>query len=180
MRVAGIRRDRRPRMTPRPAFPRALTAHSLTAHSLTAHSLITLALLSLVPCRAAMAQSPRASAPGPGPNWKAVVEGRPVYITPDSIAKAGSDSYRYVVFRRLGDAESVETAEVRCADHTWRTLRTVTRGKYIPADKKGNHVKVQETPKAPFVNAYPGGAADVMAHKVCDMAHVKFRAAKKR
>ena len=116
----------------------------------------------------------------PGPTWKPIVPGRPVFITADSISKLGTDSFRYVIFRRLGDAESTETAEVQCGDHTRRTVRLVTRGKYIVPDKSGKRVKAQATPNDSFEKPYPGGAADVILQRACDMGHAKFRPAMRR
>jgi hypothetical protein len=135
-----------------------------------------IALVSLT----ATAQTKTSDAGPPGPGWKAIVPGRPVFITTDSVTKIGAESFRYMIFRRLGDAESTETAEVRCVDRTRRTVRLETRGKFIVPDKSGKHRKVQETPTASFENPYPGGAADVILQRVCDMGHAKFPSAKRR
>jgi len=116
----------------------------------------------------------------PGAAWKPIVPGRPVFITADSISSIAPESFRYVIFRRLGDAESTETAEVRCSDHTRRTIRLVTRGKYIVPDKSGRHVKIQTSPNDPFEKPYPGGAADVILQRACDLGHAKFPRAKRR
>ena len=119
---------------------------------------------------AVAAASAAAQAGGPpGPSWKEVVPGRPVYLTPDSVTKLGRESFRYVVFRRLGDAESLETAEARCADHSRRTVRLVTRGKYVVPNRSGKHVQVQDSPNEAFEKPFPGGAADVILTRVCAM-----------
>lgn len=139
-----------------------------------------IALVPLITSAQGPAQRTARDEGAPGPGWKAIVPGRPVFITADSISKIGTDSFRYVIFRRLGDAESTETAEVQCADHTRRTIRLVTRGKYIAPDKSGKRVKVQATPKESFEKPYPGGAADVILQRVCDLGHAKFPSAKRR
>jgi hypothetical protein len=122
---------------------------------------------------ALMALSARASAQRIlTPDWFRVSATESIYTNMDSIAKIGPETYRVVLINdTFPGLRDILTEEVRCADHTARTIRVRSVGKHYAGQTED-----RSEPNAPFVKYNPGSAAESKYQKVCSKAQRKFAA----
>jgi hypothetical protein len=122
---------------------------------------------------ASMAVAPSLSAQAPlGPKWHEVLPGKQVYTNTDSIQRIGPGEYRAVIIGVVGNMRDIWTDEIRCAQHTARSIRLrITRP--AAGGRPGFHA---DTTMAhdPFDKAYPGGPEDIKYQNVCAIARAKF------
>jgi hypothetical protein len=128
-------------------------------------------------CLAASAASAAAAsvaAQSPGSKWTALMPGKRLYTTPDSIERIGDDTYRAKIVEYAGRDTTVYTDEVRCADLTARTIRDHRSGARVTPNAKGQRVRDVYTPDQLFEREVVGGPSDEKYQRLCAVARAKF------
>jgi hypothetical protein len=101
-----------------------------------------------------------------GPGWVPVLPGKSVYANRDSIWKIGPGAYRAVIITDLMPGfRNIDTDEIRCAEHTARTVRSRAVGSHVRSGRGD-----VATPSEPFEKVYLGGPADLKYQAVCALA----------
>jgi hypothetical protein len=142
---------------------------------------LTVAVRALVLGVVALVTLPRGSrAQSPGSKWTALLPGRRVYTTPDSIERIGDDTYRAKIVEYTGRDTTIYTDEVHCADLTARTIRDHRTGARVTPNEKGKRVRDVYTPDQLFEREVVGGPSDQKYQLLCAVARAKYGVTSRR
>lgn len=104
--------------------------------------------------------------------WRQILNAPKVYARLDSVTRIGENDYRVVTLTRdpIGN-ERIEWIEVRCADHSNRSIRSSLQGPHVALGSNGRRVRTTETPSEPFDKPKPErGNEDVQMIAICAFA----------
>jgi len=125
-------------------------------------------------CLLATAGAASASAQSPGAKWTALIPGKRLYTTPDSIERIGDDTYRAKIVEYAARDTTVYTDEVHCADLTARTIHDHRTGARVTPNARGQRVRDVYSPDQLFEREVVGGPSDQKYQRLCAVARAKF------